>query len=104
MSRKKESPLPQGVRKAVDKEVFIFLSVFLGLFCVLGTKMGLANMFNTMMNTAYALLTDTVFYIMGIAVLAGAVSALFSIFIRRSSLLTEFSLSSSFIEQTSGSL
>jgi len=80
MSRKKESPLPQGVRKAVDKEVFIFLFVFLGLFCVLGTKMGLANMFNTMMNTAYALLTDTVFYIMGIAVLAGAVSALFSEF------------------------
>ena len=42
MSRKKESPLPQGVRKAVDKEVFIFLFVFLGLFGVLGTKMGLA--------------------------------------------------------------
>ncbi|MBR4081032.1 MAG: hypothetical protein IKK21_04545 [Clostridia bacterium] len=72
--------MPVGVRKAVDAEVFIFLAVFLGFFCLCATKMGLANMFNTLMNTAYALLMDTVFYIMAIAVLAGAVSALFSEF------------------------
>ena len=35
-------------------------------------KMGVANMLNTLMNTAYQLLLDTVFYIMAIAVLAGA--------------------------------
>lgn len=34
--------------------------------------MGIANMFSTLMNTAYKLLMDTVFYIMAIAVLAGA--------------------------------
>jgi spore maturation protein SpmB len=37
-------------------------------------------MFNTMMNTAHDLLLNTVFYIMAIAVLAGAVSALWSEF------------------------
>ena len=76
----KKSDLPDGIKKAVDKEVFIFLALFLGFFVLLGREMGVANMFNTMMNTAYALLLDTVFYIMAIAVLAGAISALFSEF------------------------
>ena len=58
----------------------IFLAIFLGIFCSIGSVMGAANMLSTMMNTAYALLLDTVFYIMAIAVLAGAVSALFSEF------------------------
>jgi spore maturation protein SpmB len=73
-------PLPAGVKKAVSKEVFIFLIVFLGFFVALCTKMGTVNMFNTMMKTAYDLLMSTVFYIMAIAVLAGAISALFSEF------------------------
>ena len=80
MRRNQKSNLPANVRRAVDAEVFIFISLFLGVFCACGMKMGTANMFNTMMNTAYALLMDTVFYIMAIAVLAGAVSALFSEF------------------------
>ena len=77
--REKEN-LPLGIRKAVDKEVFVFLAFFLGFFIFLAWKMGTANMFNTLMNTAYQLLMDTVFYIMAIAVLAGAISALFSEF------------------------
>ena len=72
--------LPPGIKKAVDKEVFVFLTIFLGFFILLGREMGVANMFNTLMNTAYQLLIDTVFYIMAIAVLAGAISALFSEF------------------------
>lgn len=72
--------LPPGIKKAVDREVFVFLVFFLGFFILLGREMGVANMFNTMMNTAYQLLMDTVFYIMAIAVLAGAISALFSEF------------------------
>ena len=80
MSGRQESKLPVNVRRAVDAEVFIFIFLFIGFFCACGMKMGTANMFNTMMNTAYALLMDTVFYIMAIAVLAGAVSALFSEF------------------------
>ena len=80
MSAKKEEPVPAGAKKVVGKEVFIFLIVFLGFFVLLGSEMGIAYMFNTMMNTAYQLLMDTVFYIMAIAVLAGAISALFSEF------------------------
>ena len=61
-------------------EPIFFLAIFLALFCAIGSQMGAANMLSTMMNTAYALLLDTVFYIMAIAVLAGAVSALLSEF------------------------
>jgi len=76
----KDNPVPPGLKKAVDKEVFLFLTFFLGFFILMGREMGVANMFNTLMNTAYQLLLDTVFYIMAIAVLAGAISALFSEF------------------------
>ena len=77
---KQKEKLPLGVKRAIDKEVFIFLVIFLGFFVLLSREMGITNMFNTLMNTAYQLLMDTVFYIMAIAVLAGAISALFSEF------------------------
>ena len=81
MFKKKEKEiLPEGVKQAISKEVPIFIAVFFGFFILLGSKMGAANMFNTMMNTAHDLLLNTVFYIMAIAVLAGAVSALWSEF------------------------
>lgn len=62
------------------KESIIFLICFFGFFALVGSKMGLANMFNTMMATAYDLLMNTVFNIMAITVLAGAISGLFSEF------------------------
>ena len=77
---KKTDRLYPGQKKVLDKEVFIFLAVFLLFFAYLGSRMGMANMLNTLMNTAYKLLMETVLYIMAIAVLAGAVSALFSEF------------------------
>ena len=49
-----------------------FLVVFFLLFGSLGYVMGTPNMLNTLMNTAYSLLIETVFYIMGITVLSGA--------------------------------
>ena len=76
----KTTALPVGIKKAVSKEVFIFLALFLGFFIALCAEMGTVNMFNTMMKTAYDLLMSTVFYILAIAVLAGAISALFSEF------------------------
>ncbi|WP_040192956.1 CD0519/CD1768 family membrane protein [Clostridium culturomicium] len=68
------------LKKAVSAEGIIFLILFLGFFVTLGSVMGIINMFNTLMNTAFRLLIDTVFYIMGIAVLAGAISGLLSEF------------------------
>lgn len=80
MKKKEKEILPPGVKKAVGPEVFVFLLIFLGIFVGLCNVMGTVNMFNTLMNTAYDLLMNTVFYIMAIAVLAGAISALFSEF------------------------
>ena len=80
MEKNKKEILPPGVKKAVGPEVFVFLLIFLGIFVGLCSVMGTVNMFNTMMSTAYDLLMSTVFYIMAIAVLAGAISALFSEF------------------------
>ncbi|MEG0306689.1 MAG: hypothetical protein RR636_02015 [Clostridium sp.] len=70
----------KALKKAISKEGFIFLIVFVGVFAGIGSVMGTINMFNTLMNTAYSLLINTVFYIMAIAVLAGAISALLSEF------------------------
>ncbi len=58
----------------------IFLAAFLAFFALFAFPMGLANMLNTMMNTAYQLLLDTTFYILSITVLASAISALLSEF------------------------
>jgi len=76
---KQEQTRPGIVKISVPK-ILLFLGIFLGFFVLIGSKMGMVNMLNTMMNTAYDLLISTVFYIMAIAVLAGAVSALFSEF------------------------
>ncbi|MBR5291141.1 MAG: hypothetical protein IKU28_09165, partial [Erysipelotrichaceae bacterium] len=65
------------LKKIYSLETLIFLIVFFGLFGSLAYVMGLPNMMNTLMNTAYALLMDTVFYIMAISVIAGAIGAIF---------------------------
>lgn len=53
-----------------------FLTVFFSIFGYIGWKMGLPNMLNTLMNTSFSLLMETVFYIMGITVLSGALGKL----------------------------
>ncbi|MGN0664625.1 MAG: hypothetical protein ACI4L5_06065 [Negativibacillus sp.] len=68
------------MKKVVSLETFVFFGLFLAFFGALGSRMGVVNMLNTLMNTAYQLLMDTVFYIMAIAVLAGAIAALFTEF------------------------
>lgn len=65
---------------ALGKEVIIFLVVFLAIFIGIGSVMGGVNMINTLMNSAYRLIMDVCFYIMAIAVLAGALSSLLSEF------------------------
>jgi len=67
------------LRRAYSRtgELIIFLVIFFGFFIGLSVKMTLPNMLNTFMNTAYKLLIDTVFYIMAITVMTGAISKLF---------------------------
>jgi transporter gate domain protein len=58
-------------------EGVICLAVVFGLFYYLGQAMGMANMLNTLMHTAHDLLLNTVFYLMGICVLTGALGRIF---------------------------
>ncbi len=67
-------------KKAISKEVFVFLVAFLLCFGAVGMKMGVSNMMQTMMATAYDLLVNTVLNITAIAVLAGAIAAVLSEF------------------------
>lgn len=61
-------------------EPVITLVLVVAFFAVFAVPMGLANMMNTLMNTAFDLLMNTVFYIMAIAVIAGAFSGLLTEF------------------------
>ncbi len=53
------------------------LTIVIGLFTYMGIVMGAANMLNTIMRTAHDLLLNTVFYLMGICVITGALGKLF---------------------------
>ena len=55
----------------------ICLAVVFGLFWYLGSVMGMAQMLKTVMATAHDLLLNTVFYLMGICVVTGALGRLF---------------------------
>lgn len=57
-------------------EAIVFLVLFFCVFGYMGSIMGVANMLNTIMKTAWDLLMNTVFYIMGITVLTGALGKL----------------------------
>ena len=58
-------------------EGVICLAVVFGMFYLLGREMGMANMLNTLMHTAHDLLLNTVFYLMAICVLTGAIGRIF---------------------------
>ena len=66
--RKLFSKIPGGI---------ICLAVVFLLFGNLGAKMGTPNMLNTIMNTAHDLLLNTVFYLMAICVITGALGRIF---------------------------
>ena len=67
----KDSSPEISFRKKYSDTIIFLLLIFL-FFGYVGSQMGIGNMFSTLMETAYKLLMDTVFYIMAIAVLAGA--------------------------------
>ncbi len=69
-----------AVKKAVSLEGFITLAVVLAVFIPIGVIMGFGNMLNTIFSNALDLLLNTCFYLMGVAVVIGALS----------SVLTEF--------------
>ena len=55
----------------------VCLAIFFLLFGYLASQMGTANMLNTIMKTAHDLLLNTVFYLMAICVITGAIGKIF---------------------------
>lgn len=68
MKRKVTSFIPAGIPCLV---------IIVLLFGYIGSVMGVPNMLNTIMKTAHDLLINTVFYLMGICVITGAIGRLF---------------------------
>ena len=74
-----ESPKYE-IKRAVSVEGFVTLGILLLLFVPIAVIMGFGNMLNTLFANALDLLLNTCFYLMGVAVVIGALS----------SVLTEF--------------
>ena len=70
------SKINQKSKKLIPSGVWCILSVIV-LFGYLGTVMGVPNMLNTIMKTAHDLLLNTVFYLMSICVITGALGRVF---------------------------
>lgn len=66
----------QRLKKAISPETFVSIALFGGLAALFILNMGFVNTLSTVMQTAYHLLTDTVFFLTAIAVIAGALSGL----------------------------
>jgi len=62
--------------KKIPGGIICLVTVF-AIFGFLGSRMGTPNMLNTIMGTAHDLLLNTVFYLMGICVITGAIGRLF---------------------------
>ena len=62
--------------KKIPSGILCLIIVF-GLFAYLASRMGTPNMLNTVMNTAHDLLLNTVFYLMAICVITGAIGRVF---------------------------
>lgn len=64
-------------KKNAYRSGIICLVVIMAIFGGISFKMGISNMLNTIMHTAHDLLLNTVFFLMGVCVISGAISKLF---------------------------
>jgi len=64
----------------VTKETYIVLLFFIFAFTIFSIEMGVANFLGTMIDTGYYLLINVALWIMGVAVLTGAMAGIFSEF------------------------
>ena len=78
---KTEKPVdPVRERRKKTVVAIICLLSIVAFFVIFAIPMGVGQSLNTLMNTAYHVLMNTVFYLMAIAVIAGAISELLSEF------------------------
>ncbi|CAM2752550.1 nucleoside recognition domain-containing protein [Hathewaya histolytica] len=66
--------------KVVTTETYVAFAVIAVLFWVFASRMGVDKMFKTMMGTAHDLILNTIWFLMGVIVLAGAFTSLLSEF------------------------
>ncbi len=66
----------RAIVPAVTTETLVALVVLIAVFTGFAWKMGLAHMFKTMMGTAHDLILNTVLFLMGVMILAGAFTSL----------------------------
>ena len=65
----------KGIKKYLPG--ILCLVIVIGIFGGIGSVMGVPNMLNTIMKTAHDLLLNTVFYLMAICVITGALGSIF---------------------------
>jgi hypothetical protein len=75
-----ESKRERKIVKAVTTETVVALVLVAGIFAVFTWKMGVAFTFKTAMETAHDLILNTVLFLMGVIILAGAFTSLISEF------------------------
>jgi hypothetical protein len=76
----REGKPKRKIVKAVTGETIVALVVLSGIFAVFTYQMGVAFTFKTAMGTAHDLILNTVLFLMGVIVLAGAFTSLISEF------------------------
>lgn len=76
----REAEPARTIVKAITPETVVALVILLGIFAAFIWKMGVAFTFKTAMGTAHDLILNTVFFLMGVIILAGAFSALIAEF------------------------
>lgn len=77
---KTKSVGPARARRRKTVVAVVCLLSIVAFFAIFAIPMGLSNAINTLMKTAFDLLINTVFYIMALAVIAGALSELMAAF------------------------
>jgi hypothetical protein len=75
-----EERVEKRIVRAITTETFVSLAILAALFAIFAWQMGLAHMFKTMMGTAHDLILNTVFFLMGVIIIAGAFTSLLSEF------------------------
>ena len=80
-TRSKAEPVdPVRAKRRKTVVAVVCLLSIVAFFVIFAIPMGVGQSLNTLMNTAYHVLMNTVFYLMAIAVIAGAISELLSEF------------------------
>jgi hypothetical protein len=78
--RVEEQKAEKRIVKAITTETLVSLAVLAAVFAIFAWQMGVAYTFKTVMATAHDLILNTVFFLMGVIIVAGAFTSLIAEF------------------------